>query len=125
MTGDGFAGVLVLHRNRVQSTMVLDDRQWETAPEVLDFRNRELVKDYVFFDVAQSAATNTFTCAVQDQHIRVNRMERMQRSLARENANPDCVEIALDVDNYTFGTFGNNCNLAVSIGLWVCWLGWI
>ena len=26
---------------------------------------------------------------------------------------PDCVEIALDVDNYTFGTFGNNCNAAV------------
>ena len=91
----------------------LDGRQWELAPDVLDLRSQELVRDYVLFDVAQSAGTNSFTCAVQDQHSRVNRMDRMQRSLVRENANPDCVEIALDVDNYTFGTFGNNCNAAV------------
>ena len=80
------------------------------APEKLDLKNRELVKDYVFFDVSQSAATNTFTCAVDDQQ---NRMTRMERSLMRESANPQCVEIALDVDNYTLGTFGDNCNLAV------------
>ena len=110
MTGEGFAGVLVLHANRVQSTMVLNGRQWEIAPEKLDLKNRELVKDYVFFDVSQSAATNTFTCAVDDQQ---NRMTRMERSLMRESANPQCVEIALDVDNYTLGTFGDNCNLAV------------
>ena len=113
VSGDGFTGVLVVHRNRVLSTMILDGHQWELAPEVLDLRSQDLVQDYVLFDVAQSAGTNSFTCAVQDQHNRMNRMDRMQRSLVRENANPDCVEIALDVDNYTFGTFGNNCNAAV------------
>ena len=110
MSGEGFAGMLAVHTNRVQSTMILNGHQWEIAPEVLDLKSQALVEDYVFFDVAQSAGTNTFTCAVQDQH---NRMDRMQRSLARENANPQCVEIALDVDNYTLGTFGNNCNAAV------------
>ena len=113
VSGDGFSGVLLVHRNRVLATMILDGHQWELAPEVLDLKSQTFVGDYVLFDVAQSAGTNSFTCAVQDQHSRVYRMERMQRSLARENANPDCVEIALDVDNYTFGTFGNNCNAAV------------
>ena len=93
--------------------MILDGHQWELAPEVLDLKSQAVVEDYVLFDVAQSAGTNSFTCAVQDQHSRVNRMNRMQRSLVRENANPDCIEIALDVDNYTFGTFGSNCNAAV------------
>ena len=113
ISGDGFTGMLAVHRNRVLSTMILDGHQWELAPETPDLRSQELVEEYVFFDVAQSAGTNTFTCAVQDQHSRMNRMDRMERSLVRENANPDCVEIALDVDNYTFGTFGNNCNAAV------------
>ena len=110
MSGDGFAGMLAVHTNRVQSTMILNGHQWEIAPEVLDLKSQALVEDYVLFDVAQSAGTNTFTCAVQDQH---NRMNRMQRSLSRESANPQCVEIALDVDNYTLGTFGDNCNAAV------------
>ena len=110
MIGEGFAGVLAVHTNRVQSTMILKGHQWEIAPEVLDLKSQVFQEHYVFFDVAQSAGTNTFTCAVQDQH---NRMNRVQQTLARENSSPQCVEIALDVDNHTLGTFGNDCNAAV------------
>ena len=119
MTDEGFAGVLVLHTNRVQSTMVLNGRQWEVAPEKLDFKNQELVKDYVFFDVSQSAATNTFTCAVDDQH---NRMTRMERSLMRESAN---LNASKSLWMWTITPWGHSATTAIWpwIGLWACWLG--
>ena len=85
MSGEGFAGMLAVHTNRVQSTMILNGHQWEIAHKVLDLKSKHLSKGYVLFDVAKGTGTNTFTCAVEDQH---NRMDRMHRSLT-ESAIPN------------------------------------
>ena len=65
-------------------------------------QRRDFVQDYVLFDVAQSAATNTFY-AVADQEREMQRLSFLeQRSLV-----PQCVEIGLDIDNFTYNTFAD------------------
>ena len=97
-------GLMVLFKGYAQGTFTLNGRQFELAPAVESPQRRDFVQDYVLFDVAQSAATNTFSCAVADQEREMQRLSFLeQRSLV-----PQCVEIGLDIDNFTFGQFGNN-----------------
>ena len=110
MSGDGFAGMLAVHTNRVQSTMILNGHQWEIAPEVLDLKSQARGKTMCS---STSPKVPAPTPSPAPWRTSTTAWDRMQRSLARESANPQCVEIALDVDNYTLGTFGNNCNAAV------------
>ena len=93
---------------------IAPSRQWELAPAVRPGKREEIVDDYVLFDVAKSAATNTFTCAVQDQEREMRRLSAAQRG----NQVPQCVEIGLDIDHFTFNTFGD-CYQAIDWALGV------
>ena len=94
---------MVLFKGYAQGTFTLNGRQHELAPAVESPQRRDFVRDYVLFDVAQTAATNTFSCAVADQEREIQRLSSLeQRSLV-----PQCVEIGLDIDNFTYNTFAD------------------
>ena len=96
-------GLMVLFKGYAQGTFTLNGRQYELAPAVESPQRLDFVRDYVLFDVAQSAATNTFSCAVADQEREIQRLSSLeQRSLV-----PQCVEIGLDIDNFTYNTFAD------------------
>lgn len=97
------SGTVVFFRDELRATLQWAGRQWEIRPvtEREDRQGMEL--DYVLFDVAKSAGTNSFTCAVEDQERELQRMQsNAQRSMV-----PQCVEIGLDVDNFTYNTFAD------------------
>ena len=65
---------MVLFKGYAQGTFTLNGRQYELSPAVESPQRRDFVRDYVLFDVAQSAATNTFSCAVADQEREIQRL---------------------------------------------------
>ena len=107
-------GTLVVFDNHLQASIQLRGKQWELAPALRPEKREGLVEEYVLFDVAKSAATNTFTCAVEDQEREMQRMGASQRN----SLVPQCVEIGLDVDNFTYNTFGD-CYQAIDWALGV------
>ena len=107
-------GTLVVFDNHLQASIQLRGKQWELAPAMRPEKREGLVEEYVLFDVAKSAATNTFTCAVEDQEREMQRMGASQRN----SLVPQCVEIGLDVDNFTYNTFGD-CYQAIDWALGV------
>ena len=107
-------GTLVVFDNYLQASIQLRGQQWELAPALRPEKREALVEDYVLFDVAKSAATNTFSCAVEDQEREMRRMSASQRN----SLVPQCVEIGLDVDNFTYNTFGD-CYQAIDWALGV------
>ena len=107
-------GTLVVFDNHLQASIQLGGHQWELAPAERPKNRESLVEEYVLFDVAQSAATNTFSCAVQDQEREMQLMSVSQRN----SLVPQCVEIGLDVDNFTYNTFAD-CYEAIDWALGV------
>ena len=115
--GSSFAkvtGIVVMFENYVQASLQLDGKQWELAPAKRPGDRETRVEDYVLFDVAKSTATNTFSCAVEDQEREMALMSRQQQ----QSLVPQCVEIGLDIDNFTRNTFAD-CYAAVDWGLGV------
>ena len=80
--GSSFAkvtGIVVMFENYVQASLKLDGKQWELAPAKRPGDRETRVEDYVLFDVAKSTATNTFSCAVEDQEREMALMSRQQQ----------------------------------------------
>ena len=98
------SGTLVFFRNHLQGTMYVAGSQWEIRPSSSKaYLETEAPLDYVLFDINKSVAENGFTCAVQDRERSLNQPQaNSERSM-----NPQCVEIGLDIDNYTYNTFAD------------------
>ena len=111
---DEAQGIVVLFENFVQASFKVQGTQWELAPTKRPGHRQEMVDDYVLFDVSKSAATNTFTCAVEDQEREMTLLTAQQQ----RNLVPQCVEIGLDIDNFTYNTF-SDCYGAIDWGLGV------
>ena len=107
-------GTLVVFDHYLQASIQLRGQQWELAPASRPDNRKTLVEEYVLFNVAKSAATNTFTCAVEDQQREMQLMGASQRN----SLVPQCVEIGLDIDNFTYNTFGD-CYQAIDWALGV------
>ena len=52
----------------------------------------------------RASSENSFTCAVED---REQSLERQQQPTSQRSVVPQCVEIGLDIDNYTLNTFAD------------------
>lgn len=102
-THERVSGTVVFFRDELRATLQWAGRQWEVRPVTEREERQGMELDYVLFDVAKSAGTNSFTCAVEDQERELQRMQsNAQRSMV-----PQCVEIGLDVDNFTYNTFAD------------------
>lgn len=99
----GVSGTLVMFQDYLQATMYVAGKQWELQPVRKENGRGGRPLDYLLFDINQSTAENTFTCAVEDRETAIDRNPmNSQRSLV-----PQCVEIGIDIDNYTFNTFAD------------------
>ena len=107
-TSRGFSedvsGTFVFFKNHIQATMYVAGVQWEIRPASSDAHQSAKVEvEYLLFDINKSVAENGFTCAVEDREQAIDRPQvNSQRSLV-----PQCVEIGLDIDNYTYNTFAD------------------
>ena len=87
---------MVFFRDELRATLQWAGRQWEVRPVTEREERQGMELDYVLFDVAKSAGTNSFTCAVEDQERELQRMqsnahvaqETQQLSLAFAPFNP-------------------------------------
>ena len=104
-TMEDVSGTFVFYRHHVQGTMYVAGSQWEVRPSVDDAHLQAHVpNDYLVFDINKSIAENSFTCAVED---REQSLERQQQPTSQRSVVPQCVEIGLDIDNYTLNTFAD------------------
>jgi len=96
-------GTAVFFNDHLQATMYVAGAQWEIRPALNDSERNGVTEDYVLFDINKSPSTSGFSCAVQD---RENAIEPNQLN-SQQSLVPQCVEIGLDIDNYTFNTFAD------------------
>ena len=102
---EGCSGSIILMRDYVIGTLRIDGITYEIG--------RSRGSGHVVFLLSDSKAENSFSCGTTEAHHRG--WGRPQHGITERTANmpPACVEVALDIDNHTYGTFGNSCNNSV------------
>lgn len=105
---EGCSGSLVLMRDYVVGTLRIDGKTYEIG--------RARGPGHVIFLVSDSRSEKTFTCGTTEVHDLSEGM-RPEPSERSSNMPLECVEVALDIDFYTYGTFGSNCNSTVDWAL--------
>ena len=106
-------GTVVLLANEVVGSLRWGDDVFEIAP----VGEGGLHATYV---LADSKLESNFSCAAEDLAYNALQKERLPREPGHRTAtNPvvKCVEVAIDVDNYTFNTFGGVCDNTVEWAL--------
>jgi hypothetical protein len=113
-------GVAIFLGDHVEASFLAHGVQWEIrpaqalAPQQGADRGTGAMLDYVVLDVSKSEQPTPFTCAVQDEAAAQDAaLPATSQSLV-----PECVEIGLDIDNYTYNTFGD-CYAAIDWALGV------
>jgi hypothetical protein len=112
LTGPGIGGSMVVFDNYLIGSIRYKDRLFELRPTELKTTDITSVAiDYVLFDVNDSRGDSHFSCAADD--IAQEKVEKIssQKSMVLE-----CVEIAIDIDKYTYDTFGD-CDAAINWSL--------
>lgn len=73
---------------------------------------------YVLYATAEALFTPRFECGVETLAERIHTPHPMGHpGVQPSNATTECVEIALDIDHYTYNQFGGNCNASVEWAL--------
>lgn len=106
-------GTIVVMDDFVMGTIQYRGRQYDLSA----IRNGADGK-HVLFLLADAADPMEFECGVDEYGPRRDVMPMgMQPPLSTSNQLTDCVEVAIDIDFHTYGTFGNDCYPAVEWAL--------
>ena len=103
-------GVIILLQDGLVGTVVVGGHTYELG--------RSDRGTYRIFDVNAARERPEFQCGMED--LAYNQRHRLPRPSAVEaarNLPPKCVEIALDIDHYTYNTLGANCGNSVEWAL--------
>ena len=112
VTGPGLGGSVVIFDNYLIASIRYKDRLFELRPTDLKTTDiSSLALDYVLFDVNDSRGDSHFSCAADDIA-----QEKVQAVASQKSMVLECVEIAIDIDKYTYDTFGN-CDAAINWSL--------
>lgn len=106
-------GTLVLMKDHMVGSLRWGNDVFELAPVGADGK-------YATYVLANSKLESNFSCAAEDLAFNQLQKERTPRDPAtRTVANPvvKCVEVALDIDHYTYNNLGGVCYDAVEWGL--------
>jgi hypothetical protein len=98
---DEIIGVLLVLNNKIISSYKLNGRQIE-----LNYFN----SDYVLFDVNDVIREKTFSCAVEQELEQIISPENNSHNSS--SMTPLCLELAIEVDQFTRNTFSSNSNAA-------------
>ncbi len=72
---------------------------------------------YALFDVSDAIVDTPFSCGVDDLEASTERTSHPPALGQRHSSITSCVEVALDIDFYTYNTFGSDCNQSVEWAL--------
>jgi len=89
-------GVFIVQKNFIIASYKFNDTQFEIS---------EHKGELLLFDVNDCILKNNFSCAVEKKHKKVNKNPSFNKSVQNT---PKCLELALEIDNYTRNTFSNN-----------------
>ena len=112
VTGPGIGGSMVIFDNYLIASIRYNDRLFELRPVAL--KTNELTSmalEYVLFDVNDSRGDSHFSCAADDIA-----QEKVEKIASQKSMVLECVEIAIDIDKYTYDTFGD-CDAAINWSL--------
>ena len=113
VVSQGIEGTIVVMEDFVMGTIQYRGRQYDLSA----IRNGADGK-HVLFLLADAADPMEFECGVDEYEPRRDVMPMgMQPSPSMSNQLTDCVEVAIDIDFHTYGTFGNDCYPAVEWAL--------
>ena len=109
----GIKGTIVVMEDFVMGTIQYRGRQYD-----LSAIRKGADGKHVLFLLADAADPMEFECGVDEYGPRRDVMPMgMQPPLSTSNQLTDCVEVAIDIDFHTYGTFGNDCYPAVEWAL--------
>ena len=112
LTGPGIGGSMVVFNNYLIASLRYKDRLFELRPTELKTTDITSVAiDYVLFDVNDSRGDSHFSCAADDIA-----QEKVEKIASQKSMVLECVEIAIDIDKYTYDTFGD-CDAAINWSL--------
>ena len=112
LTGPGIGGSMVVFDNYLIGSIRYKDRLFELRPTELKTTDITSVAiDYVLFDVNDSHGDSHFSCAADDIA-----QEKVEKIASQKSMVLECVEIAIDIDKYTYDTFGD-CDAAINWSL--------
>ena len=103
-------GVINFVNNEIVASFKIEGRQYEITKHD---------DNYILFEVSNSKNVSNFTCAVNESVTdNLSRNASVNTSISTSN----CIEIAIEVDNYTRNTFGSiletaNWSLAILAGV--------
>lgn len=105
----GLSGVVVLTPSGVFAAVRKGQRQFELSPVA---GNEEGM--HVWFEVSDLASPLSFACGTEDMAVRAMGMPPQERSSSQVL---ECVEVALDIDYFTYTQFGSDCVVAADWAL--------
>jgi len=108
----GMRGTIVIMKDQVIGTLQYQGKQYDLSA----LRGGEDGK-HVLFLLSDSAHPLEFECAVDEFAPRREVMPMGIPAPSSSSMLSECVEVAIDIDNYTYGTFGNDCYPAVEWAL--------
>ncbi len=108
----GIKGTIVVMEDFVMGTIQYHGRQYDLSA----IRNGMEGK-HVLFLLADAADPMEFECGVDEYGPRREVIPMGMQQPSTSNQITDCVEVAFDIDYYTFGTFGNDCYPAIEWAL--------
>ncbi|HIG58248.1 MAG TPA: hypothetical protein EYQ21_02440 [Flavobacteriales bacterium] len=112
LTGPGIGGSMVIFDKYLIGSIRYKDRLFELRPTELKTTDITSVAiDYVLFDVNDSKGDSHFSCAADDIA-----QEKVEKIASQKSMVLECVEIAIDIDKYTYDTFGD-CDAAINWSL--------
>ena len=111
ITGPGIGGSMVVFKHQILASIRYKNRLFELRP--LDLKNSS--GDYILFDVNDSRGESKFSCAADDiAQVKAGKIKSQKSS--NKSMVLECVEIAIDIDKYTYDTFGD-CDAAINWSL--------
>ena len=108
----GMKGTLVLMKNRVMGTL-----QWQGHQYEISALRQGKGGQHVVFLLSDAKAAMEFECAVNEEGPKPPVMPMGLQTTNLSNSVTSCVEVAIDIDFYTYGTFGEDCFPAVEWAL--------
>jgi hypothetical protein len=110
----GTRGTLVISNDEPYGVVRRDGVQYEIAALQCD---EDAPVTYAMFNVADAVIETPFSCGMEELEEIGDRSRRTPTFSPRTTSMNSCVEIALDIDFYTFNTFGSDCNQSVEWAL--------
>ena len=102
------SGVLILMADHVVASFQTENEQYEINP-----RNEEGL--HAIFNVADAKSQPTFSCALDD--VAALQTEGGEPAAMQAMLNPACLEMAIDIDQYTYQQLGFDVQTAVDWAL--------